>query len=234
MKAFAASALIVAGILVAGASAPVAAAPEAVTAAVESAAVIEAPAAELGFERVAVQTVAAPVVEAPKVEVVAAAAVEGVAAVEAPVMVNGVNPECAEQWMQTAADGTCLPTECAVAGQVLTVEGNCVEQSGPVLFDNPTTTGNGQVQDNGNPACDVPGAIQYSDGSCTFAAEEDLWVPPMPGEGPIEVLPGAPAKDSTGDTAPNCDELEIGDAWAGVGTHCGAANGSSMSWFPNE
>ena len=46
---------------------------------------------------------------------------------EAPALTaDGINPECAEQSMQTAADGSCMTgTECAVADHVLDLEGNC-------------------------------------------------------------------------------------------------------------
>jgi hypothetical protein len=39
---------------------------------------------------------------------------------------DGVNPECSEQSMQTAPDGSCLTdTECAVVGETLDDDGNC-------------------------------------------------------------------------------------------------------------
>lgn len=205
----------------------------------------KAPITSLSFDKVSVVTAAAPVfdivVPVPVIAIAApvtapgilssvslesyrpiADAVEAQSVGEVVLTADGINPECAEQSMQTGQNGSCLPTECAEAGQVLDSEGNC----GPVMFVTPITEDNGQVADNGNPACDVAGAIQYSDGSCTFAApapvEDDVWVQPMPGETPewVQDGPVAPAEGSTGDTAPACDELEIGEACAGVGTHC--------------
>lgn len=38
---------------------------------------------------------------------------------------DGTNPECAEQSMQTGPDGSCLITECPVAGQTMDADGNC-------------------------------------------------------------------------------------------------------------
>lgn len=56
-----------------------------------------------------------------------AAPTQPTAAPETPVLTpQGTNPECSEQSMQTADDGTCLiGTECAVQGHTLDVEGNC-------------------------------------------------------------------------------------------------------------
>lgn len=38
-----------------------------------------------------------------------------------------VNPECAEQWMRTKPNGSCIRgSECPVIGQKLNSDGNCV------------------------------------------------------------------------------------------------------------
>lgn len=193
MKALA-SVLISTGVLVAvGLAVPAQAAETSAPAQVA----VEAPAsAALSFDRVHVTTAAAPARKAPvevtvPVEVpanVPAVAVE----VAVPVMVGGVNPECAEQWMQTAQDGSCLPTECPVAGQTMTVEGNCVaarvESVRPVKV------------------------------APVVKVEEDtkMYIQPV-GEA---VIVEEPAEDSTAATAPKCGELKLGEAWAGVGTHC--------------
>lgn len=44
---------------------------------------------------------------------------------------DGINPECAEQSMETAPNGSCLPTECPIAGQVMDLEGTCAPEINP-------------------------------------------------------------------------------------------------------
>lgn len=105
-----------------------------------------------------------------------------------------------------------------------------VEVPEPVTYTKPTTEGNGHVSNNGNPDCQVPGAIQYSDGSCTFQTVGNEISFAEPGTGRVDV----PADDSTADTVPACGDLEMGEAWSGVGTHCGLGEDKADDSLPED
>jgi hypothetical protein len=123
---------------------------------------VEAPATTEAYA----EPVEAPVVVADE-PVVFAEPVESV-----PVEANG-NPECQVEGAIQYDDGSCTLPATEVDGQSVD---SFVESDGTVVTVDPSTMPEAYevgieeapVENNGNPECQVPGAIQYADGSCTF------------------------------------------------------------------